>query len=653
MQSMVYPDGRQLVYDYGTSGSQCDLLSHVDTIVDGGMPVVSYAYSGSGSLVSTAYNQPGIEKTLALGSGSNPYAALDQFGRMVDLRWTKGTNDLVRFSYHYDRAGNRLSERNVIAPGGVNPAVDSLFGYDDLNRMTDFASGVLNPAGKAIASPESSQAFTLDQVGNFTSVTAGQGGTTVLAQTRSNNTVNEITSIGTTVGAAWATPDYDDAGNMSVIPQPADPSESFDATWDAWHRLVKLAHDGQTVASYAYDGANRRITRDLPGTATRHFYYSNATQVIDERIGASQNPAVQYLWNLGFVDDLVLRDRSTIDDGTFDERLYALTDLRFCVMAITDTNADIQERYSYSSLGVPSVYDAQFALQSSTNYDWEYRYTGRRQDLESGLLYFRARYYDPNTGEFISRDPLEYVDGMSQYRAYFVPGAVDPFGLLSCPEPPEVGDQYGVFYGGAAERVASGWTIGKLYGAYDSPQSHKMFITPTLAPTDKKITDAQSFVCSHFCLAQKHGSDFKLDIFGYSSGGILAVELSQRLDKEGCVCDGKKMNPVPIRFLGIIDPVHKAVPRGLRKYALLKPVNVTANAQMLRSLRTDTFLDSTTFPQENVFNMNTDLWSKTVNGQIKGYTHGEMGNVKKHPVLSGAVEVKLKQKATAAGVKFK
>ncbi|MEM7782803.1 MAG: hypothetical protein AAF623_05575 [Planctomycetota bacterium] len=43
-------------------------------------------------------------------------------------------------------------------------------------------------------------------------------------------------------------------------------------------------------------------------------------------------------------------------------------------------------------------------------------------------MYFRARYYDPGTGEFISRDPLEYVDGMSLYRAYFVPGKVDPNG---------------------------------------------------------------------------------------------------------------------------------------------------------------------------------------------------------------------------------
>ena len=43
-------------------------------------------------------------------------------------------------------------------------------------------------------------------------------------------------------------------------------------------------------------------------------------------------------------------------------------------------------------------------------------------------MYFRARYYDTATGEFISHDPLEYVDGMSLYRGYFAPGGSDPYG---------------------------------------------------------------------------------------------------------------------------------------------------------------------------------------------------------------------------------
>ena len=45
-------------------------------------------------------------------------------------------------------------------------------------------------------------------------------------------------------------------------------------------------------------------------------------------------------------------------------------------------------------------------------------------------MYFRARYYSPQLGQFISRDPLGYVDGMSQYRGNFVPGGVDPGGLM-------------------------------------------------------------------------------------------------------------------------------------------------------------------------------------------------------------------------------
>ena len=52
-----------------------------------------------------------------------------------------------------------------------------------------------------------------------------------------------------------------------------------------------------------------------------------------------------------------------------------------------------------------------------------------RMDCRREWMYFRARFYDPTTGEFISQDPLEYVDGMSLYRGYFSVIGVDPFGL--------------------------------------------------------------------------------------------------------------------------------------------------------------------------------------------------------------------------------
>jgi RHS repeat-associated protein len=58
-----------------------------------------------------------------------------------------------------------------------------------------------------------------------------------------------------------------------------------------------------------------------------------------------------------------------------------------------------------------------------------YGHTGRRHDDETGLQYFRERYYDAELGRFASRDPLQYVDGMSMYRGYYVPNGMDPTGL--------------------------------------------------------------------------------------------------------------------------------------------------------------------------------------------------------------------------------
>ena len=67
-------------------------------------------------------------------------------------------------------------------------------------------------------------------------------------------------------------------------------------------------------------------------------------------------------------------------------------------------------------------------VRAISNYNMDNGFTSRRHETETGLMYFKARYYDPQTGEFISRDPLEYVDGMSQYRGNFVPKGMDPKG---------------------------------------------------------------------------------------------------------------------------------------------------------------------------------------------------------------------------------
>ena len=94
-----------------------------------------------------------------------------------------------------------------------------------------------------------------------------------------------------------------------------------------------------------------------------------------------------------------------------------------------DATGTIVERFKYDAHGNAAVLTDLFDSRSSSVYDWEFRYTGRREDLETGLYFFRARYYHSSLGRFTSRDPLGFVDGMSLYHGYFVPGDTDPSGM--------------------------------------------------------------------------------------------------------------------------------------------------------------------------------------------------------------------------------
>jgi RHS repeat-associated protein len=102
---------------------------------------------------------------------------------------------------------------------------------------------------------------------------------------------------------------------------------------------------------------------------------------------------------------------------------------QYSIVGLTNAAGTLVERYTYTAYGTLGIYAADGTVRSSSSYNNRYTYTGREYDPELKLCHFRARWYDPATGGFISRDPLGYVDGRSLYRGYFVVEDTDPWGL--------------------------------------------------------------------------------------------------------------------------------------------------------------------------------------------------------------------------------
>ncbi|HZL36201.1 MAG TPA: hypothetical protein VFC78_12865, partial [Tepidisphaeraceae bacterium] len=227
LNQLTYPNLRTITPDYGPSGGMNDLLNRVGGLKDGTTTLAAYTFIGLGAVIRRDSPEPRIRFDL-WGGVSGVFNGLDLFSRIIDNRWLNysTSTDLDRYQYGYDQNSNRLWKANLLTTG-----LDEFYLYDPLNRLTEMQRGVLNSTKTGITgTPPRQMSFGLDITGNWGSYLTKTSGTTDLSQTRTSNAVNEITAIGGTPG--WVTPAYDPAGNMTTMPQPASPANSYTAVYD-------------------------------------------------------------------------------------------------------------------------------------------------------------------------------------------------------------------------------------------------------------------------------------------------------------------------------------------------------------------------------------------------------------------------------------
>jgi RHS repeat-associated protein len=202
---------------------------------------------------------------------------------------------------------------------------------------------------------------------------------------------------------------YDNNGNLLTKVVGTDMTQY---AWDFENRLTQVTLPNGTVVNYKYDALGRRIQRTTSGGAYERYVYDG--QNVIEDLDSSSSVVTSYLNGPGIDNHLRQTNNST---GVS----YFLTDHLGSTSALTDGSGNLLEQISYGSFG-------NHVGSSRTRYT----YTGRERDPDTGLMYNRARFYDPQIGRFISEDPIGLHGGINPY-AYVVNypiGLIDPYGLV-------------------------------------------------------------------------------------------------------------------------------------------------------------------------------------------------------------------------------
>lgn len=372
-----------------------------------------------------SYSKLGQVESVTDNWGVKVGSAYDNRGRLSSRTWQGGGVDPARVDFHYNETGNRtlmerfsdLEGRNRIgfttnaynhagivtnithrgAAGeelarydygfdaawqirrwGINGA-PSVFDYDRTGQLTNAVNATLP-----------NEQFRFDANGNRTGPQSG-GNYTVGGN-------NQIRSDGT---FAYG---YDFEGNMTSRTNIASGGTTR-YEFDHRNRLVAVADwDGrgnvtQSVA-FVYDAMNRRMSKTVNGVVTRFLYNGDDSWADFDGTGTV---TARYLHGAR-IDELLARTRAS------DGRGWYLTDHLGTVRDIGSAGGAVVAHVDYSSFG-------QVLGVSNPSAVDRFLFTGRELDGETGLYFYRARYYSAAFGRFVSSDPIGFdANDVNLYR---------------------------------------------------------------------------------------------------------------------------------------------------------------------------------------------------------------------------------------------
>ncbi len=347
-------------------------------------------------------------------------------------------------------AKQRLTRLERLAAG--NAVATSAYTHDAGDRLTRMLHTF--PAARSGEAARSSAAATTsdlrwshDKANRITSASL-PGGTSSF----SYDGYHQITAVdhSTQADESYA---YDAAGNRSNSGQQmqADNRLSEDAAfryeYDAdGNRTKRTSKSSGAVEEYGWDHAGqltRIVTKAAGGGVlqTVKYRYDPLGRRIRKEVIPTSGPAQveNYAW-LGDQLSLVFSGSSLTNrylygpyldfilaDEQGGETLWPLTDHQYTVQQIVNSSGALVNQITYDSYG-------RVTGESNPGANHRFGFNGRDRERESGLVYYRSRYYEPGTGRFLSQDRLGFGGGdanLYRYVGNSPSNFIDPLGQLA------------------------------------------------------------------------------------------------------------------------------------------------------------------------------------------------------------------------------
>jgi RHS repeat-associated protein len=342
---------------------------------------------------------------------------------MADFRYERGREasrllgNGIEAHRTYDAVGNLSTiQRSHETQGG------EAMQYTPDHQLEDWSRGTLNETG-TVVTPLDNQNWALDSRGNWTGWSHGGASETRLHSSSNEMSERRVGVVGTLL--AW-----DSAGNLV-----SDGQRTFQ--WNHKGQLQSITAGMYSQGQYGYDPVGRRTVKTAGGLTTISVY--DGWQCIWQKVTGSGTDTTKAFLYDNYIDEPIAMVRSW---GTTSDTVWYLQGNNYNVEALTNRTGAIVERYAYTPYGEATVYtapgtDGQWFTSDDVTASVSAKgnaltFQGRELDAETGVYYFRNRYYSAQMGRFVSRDPLGYGAGdVNVYRMVRNTGfsRLDPLGL--------------------------------------------------------------------------------------------------------------------------------------------------------------------------------------------------------------------------------